>query len=168
MKHNNIRDFEANLLKTIQNDVEIEPALQELDNERVDGHTGDETRLDKRAQGVWQQEQNTFFDICLTNVNTNSQKHQTVETILKKHEKEKKSAYDSRIMTVEHGIFPPLVFSLTRGEGIEASTFHKHIAWKIFAKTKKKYERVLSLIRCKLAFLILRSVLICYSRYLLV
>ena len=28
MRHNNARGFEANLLNTIQNDVEIEPALQ--------------------------------------------------------------------------------------------------------------------------------------------
>ena len=28
MRHNNVRDFEANLLNTIQNDVEFEPALQ--------------------------------------------------------------------------------------------------------------------------------------------
>ena len=27
MRHNNVRDFEANLLKTMHNDVEIEPAL---------------------------------------------------------------------------------------------------------------------------------------------
>ena len=36
MRHNNGREFEANLLKTIQNDVEIEPALQKIDNKRID------------------------------------------------------------------------------------------------------------------------------------
>ena len=51
--HNNVRDFEANLLKTIQNDVEIEPTLQKIDNERINGRTGDEARRDIRAQGVW-------------------------------------------------------------------------------------------------------------------
>ena len=39
--------------------------------------------------------------------------------------------------------------------------FHKHIAQKISAKTEENYDRVLSLIRCKLSFLILRSLLIC-------
>ena len=34
--------------------------------------------------------QNTFIDIGLTNVNANSKKHQTVETILKKHKKRKR------------------------------------------------------------------------------
>ena len=51
MRHNNVRDFRTNLLKTIQNDIEIEPALQKIDNERIEGHTGDEARLDIRALG---------------------------------------------------------------------------------------------------------------------
>ena len=46
MRHNNI-------LKTIQNDVKIEPALQEIDNERIDKLIGNEARLDMRARGVW-------------------------------------------------------------------------------------------------------------------
>ena len=39
--------------------------------------------------------------------------------------------------------------------------FHKQIAQKISAKTEVNYDGVLSLIRCKLSFLILRSVLLC-------
>ena len=39
IRHINVRDFKANLLKTIQNDVEIEPTLQKIDNEGIDGHT---------------------------------------------------------------------------------------------------------------------------------
>ena len=137
MRHNSVRDFEANLLKTIRNDVKIEPALQEIDNERIDGRTGDKASPDVRARGVWRQGQNAFFDIRLTNVNANSQKHQTVETILKKHEKEKRRAYNSRIMNVEHGKFTPLASSGTGGEGPEASMFRKHIAQKISAKTEE-------------------------------
>ena len=64
-------------------------------------------------------------------------------------------------MDVEHGTFTPLVSSLTGGEAPEASMFHKHVAQKISAKTEENYDRVLSLIRCKLSFLILRSILLC-------
>ena len=53
MRHNNVRDFEANLLKPIQNDIEIKPALQKTGNERIDGRTGDEGRLLIRTGGVW-------------------------------------------------------------------------------------------------------------------
>ena len=51
------------------------------------------------------------------------------------------------------------MFSLTGGEGPETSMFHKHIAQKIANKTEEKYEKVQTMIRCKLSFLILRSVL---------
>ena len=46
MRHNNVRDFEANLLKTIHSDVEIEPALQKVDNRRINERTGDKARPD--------------------------------------------------------------------------------------------------------------------------
>ena len=40
MRHNNVRDFSANLLKAIQNDPEIEPALQKIANEKIDSVQG--------------------------------------------------------------------------------------------------------------------------------
>ena len=89
MRHNNVRDFSANLLKATQNDAEIEPALQKIDNEKIDSVQG---MKQGQIYEVWQQGQNAFFDIGLTNVNANSQKNQSVETILRKHEKEKKTS----------------------------------------------------------------------------
>ena len=74
MRHNNVRDFEANLLKTIQSDVEIEPALQKVDNRRINERRGDKARPDIWAWEVCQQMPNAFFDIRLANVNHNSQK----------------------------------------------------------------------------------------------
>ena len=61
-------------------------------------------------------------------------------------------------MNVEHGTFTSLAFSLAGGKGPEVSMFHKHIAQTIPAKTKENYDRVLSLITCKVPFLISRSV----------
>ena len=65
-------------------------------------------------------------------------------------------------MNMEHGTFTPLFFSLTGFEDPETSMFHKHIAQKIANKTsnKIKHEKIQTLIRCKLSFLILRSVLL--------
>ena len=88
-------------------------------------------------------------------------KHLPVSTILKKHDKEKMRAYNSRIMDVEHGTFTPLVFSLTGGEDPETSMFHKHIAPEIANKKEEKYEKVQTPIKCKLSFLIFRSILLC-------
>ena len=76
---------------------------------------------------------------------------------MKKHENEKKRQYNKRIMNIKHGTFTPLVFSLSGGISTECSMFHKHIAEKIAVKTEERYEKILSIIRCKLSFLILRS-----------
>ena len=57
-RHNNVRDFEANLLKTTINDVKIEPKLQKVDNEGLNDLTGDDARPDTRGRGRWGQGQN--------------------------------------------------------------------------------------------------------------
>ena len=63
-------------------------------------------------------------------------------------------------MNAEHGTFTPLAFSLTGDEGPKTSIFHKHIAQKLANKKEEKNEKVQTLIRCNLSFLILKSVLL--------
>ena len=90
-----------------------------------------------------------------------SSTHMTSEKIYKKHENEKKREYNSRIMNIEHATFTPLVFSTNGGAGPECEMFHKHIAQLISDKTGERYGHVMSYIRCKLSFLILRACLTC-------
>ena len=68
--HNNIDDFEANLLRIVHNDVEVEPQLQQVDNEQFNGLKEDNARPDIRAKGVWRNAQITYFDVRVTNVNS--------------------------------------------------------------------------------------------------
>lgn len=161
MRHNNIRDFEANLLQKICNDVEREPSLQPLEGEAIHGLEGDEARPDIRARSVWRNAQNAYFDVRVTNANSSSQHSTSLEKVLVKHENEKKRQYNDRIMNVEHGTFTPLVFSLNGGVGPEAAAFHKHVADRISEKHGEKYDKVMAWIRCKLSFIILRACLTC-------
>ena len=64
-------------------------------------------------------------------------------------------------MNVEHGTFTPLVFSVNGGMTKECLKFHKFVAEKIANKSGCLYEKVLSIIKCKLSFLILRAFLLC-------
>ena len=89
MRHNNIWDFEANLLTQICQDVEKEPPLQPLDGEVISGLVEDGARPDIRARGFWCAAQNAFFDIRLTNLNARSQSHLTSKQVFAKHEAEK-------------------------------------------------------------------------------
>ena len=52
MRHNNVQGFEANLLKTTLNNVEIEPKLQKIDNKVLNCLTRDDARPDLSAQRV--------------------------------------------------------------------------------------------------------------------
>ena len=118
MRHDNLRDFEANLLKTVCNDVEIEPPLQPINGETFATQVakGDEARLDIRARGFFRHAQSNYFDIRVTNTNSPSQINKPIEKIFKCHEQEKKRKYNERVMNVEHGTFTPLVFSINGGE----------------------------------------------------
>ena len=153
IRHNNVRDFEANLLKSVCNDVEIEPKLQPIDD--------DEARLDIRARGFWRPGQSAFFDVRVTNVNSASQVNTAPAAVYKNHENEKKRKNNERELNCEHGSFTPLVFSINGGMSQEGSVYHKHLAQKIASKTGQQYEHIITWIRCKLSFVIMRSALLC-------
>ena len=64
-------------------------------------------------------------------------------------------------MNVEHGTFTPLVFSLNGVMSPECKLYHKYLTHTIAAKTEQRYSSVITLIRTKLSFMILRACLMC-------
>ena len=64
-------------------------------------------------------------------------------------------------MNMEHGTFTTLIFTVNGGVGPETEVFHKPIADRISEKTGDKYDKIISWIRCKLTFIILRACLAC-------
>ena len=53
IRHNRVREFEAQLLTEICNDVEIESSLQPLEGEIINDLTGVNAKPDVRARGIW-------------------------------------------------------------------------------------------------------------------
>ena len=148
MQHNNLRDFEADILSKIVSDVETEPELQLVTDEIIEGLSGNASRPDIRARDVWRACQNIFFDVRVANTHSLSQTHLTTESVLKKHEKVKKRNYNRRVMNIEQGTFNTLVFSFSGGMGKECSMFHKHVAGRLAIKTGERYEKIIFTIRC--------------------
>ena len=160
MRHDNLRNFDANLLKMVCNDVEIEPSLHPMNGETFesrDTNQGDDARLDIRARSFWRNGQSAYFDVRVTNANNNCHINMPVNTIYEIHEKEKKRKYGKRVMNIEHGTFTPLVSGINGGMGKECDIFHNHVADKIEQKTGERYEKVITYIRCKISFLVLKS-----------
>ena len=61
MGHNNLRDFEADMLSKVVNDVETESELQTVTREIIEGLSGNASRLNIRARGAWRAGQNAFL-----------------------------------------------------------------------------------------------------------
>ena len=80
-----------------------------------------------------------FFDVRVFNPHAPSNKNQMPSAYYRKHEKEKKRAYEQRICEVEHSSFTPLVFLVTGGMGREATCFYKHLASMLAQKWDHPY-----------------------------
>ena len=163
-RHNNIRDVECSLLKSVVHDVEREPSLQPVVNRNGYQRSAildNDARPDIRARGFWRDGQNAYFDVRVTNVDSNSQQNSSLKSVLRKHELEKKRNYNRRIMEVEHGSFTPLVFSTSGVMAHECSIYHKTLAEKLAVKKNERYEEVMRYLRLKFSFLAVKSALLC-------
>ena len=72
MRHNN---FEADMLSNIVNDVETEAELQPFTGKIIEGLSGNSSRPDIRARGVWRASQKVCFNVRVTNTHSPSQIH---------------------------------------------------------------------------------------------
>lgn len=161
MRHNGIRDLEAELLQQVSKDVKIEPELLPLgENQMVQGNNAEKARLDVSAVGVWGTHERTFLDVRIMHPNAPSYIHKNIEDVYVQHENEKKRTYNERIIEVEKGTFTPIVMSTTGGMGKEAEKYHQRIAQLIAEKKHETYAHVINYIRTRLRFNLLKSILV--------
>ena len=162
IRHNQIRDLEAKLLSEVYRDVTTEPHLLPLSGEVFprSTNTSQEARLDVSARGVWNAMDKTLIDIRVFHPGAPSNAILPVPNMYKKHEDEKKRTYNRRIIEVEKATFTPLVFSTSGGMGKEAVSFHKRLALLISLKRGDLYSNVMSYVRKRISFTILKATLL--------
>ncbi len=112
------------------------------------------------ATGLYGRCERTYFDVRITHANAPSNVSLSLDKLYKKHEKEKKSKYNSRVINTEKSSFIPLVFTTSGGTAPECDRFHKKLAEIIATKRKETYPSVVSYIRTKVRFALLKAVLI--------
>ena len=83
--------------------------------------------------------------------------HGTTANMYKSHETKKKAGYNARVLEVERGTFTPVVFSTTGGMGNEANTLVKRIAQRTSLKTGQRYSDVMSFIRKRIRFDLIKT-----------
>ena len=103
--HNNVKDSVAEYLRTVTNDVRIEPLLTPIESTQFQqkGNNADKARLDISARGVWSTFERTFFDVRIFNPKSASYQSKTLPQLYTLHENEKKSQYMNRVLQLEKG-----------------------------------------------------------------
>ena len=110
MRHNDLRDAEARLLKQVCHDVKVEPGLLPTEQD-APGNVAEMARSDISVRGLWSSYQKTFMDVSHPTSKTNMSK--SLKQICHRHEEETKGEYNDRILHTERATFTPLVFLTT-------------------------------------------------------
>ena len=148
-RHNELRDLEAEMLRMVCNDVEVEPVPQEATGETLNhgANKAPDARLDIHAQRFWERQRSAFFDARVCHSNTDSYKDLTPKQIYKKHENEKKRQYAEKVMEIEQGTFISVVFTTTGGMADGCVKYHSRLAELIANNQGESYSRAISWIR---------------------
>ncbi len=162
MRHNSLRDAIANLLREVCVDVQTEPMLLPVNPNNYSSRTNvaDGARLDVSARGLKSTFERTFIDVRVCHPHAASNVVFSLSELYKRNEKEKEDKYGERVRETEKGSFSPMVFLTTGGSGPECTRVLKTVAAKISQKRGEQYSHVMSFIRTKLRFSLLKSVLI--------
>ena len=69
--HNELRDLEAEMLRMVCINVEVEPVLQEVNGETLNhgANKAPDARLDIHARGFWKRQRSAFFDVRVRHPN---------------------------------------------------------------------------------------------------
>jgi hypothetical protein len=165
IRHNEIRDIFASWMSEVCTNVQTEPILQPLSNEILHGRTAnreEEARLDIAADGLWGGHfERFYFDIRIFNPFARSNRLQNQKAVFRKHENEKKRAYEQRVREIEQSSFIPVVLSLTGSLGNGASSCLKRLASLLSIKWDFPYNRTISWLRVRLSYALLRSSIRC-------
>lgn len=162
LRHNTIRDTTAEILRDVCKDVNVEPRLIPMSGETLptSANTSQEARLDISARGVWAPLDKAFFDIRVIHPNAASNVSKSIDAMYRTHEMEKKRLYNERILQVEKATFTPLVLTTTGGMSIECKRFYKRIAQLLANKNGQSYSDMISWIRKRISFEILKTCVI--------
>ena len=102
-----------------------------------------------------------FFDVKVFNPFAKFNQKFALASCFTHHERQKKRAYEQRVVEVENGSFTPLVFSTTGGMGKLASIFYSRLAMMLSEKRQQPFSTTTGWLRCQLSFSLLRSSILC-------
>ena len=164
IRHDEVRDLTANMLREVCHDVSTEPTLLPLEGEHLryrTANTTNEARVDISARGFWTRGQKAFMDIRIFDPMAACHRELSLEAAHQRNEQEKIRSYGERILHVDQGSFTPLVFTTSGGMGSKAKCFYSRLADLMADKKRQPRSHIVAWMRCRLSFSLLRSALLC-------
>ena len=109
LRHNELRDLDAEMLNIVCHDIEIESLLQDGTGETLPYITNKapDARVSIHARSFWKKQSFAFNDVSIRHPHTDFYKDQSPQETYRKHENEKTRMYAQRIIEVEQGTFTP-------------------------------------------------------------
>ena len=107
---------------------------------------------------AWYSFLGVFMDVRMFNPHAPSNNNTSINSCYRKHENEKKRAYEQRIREVEHASFTP---SASGGMAKQSTTFYKRLASLLAEKWDQHYSTALYWLHCQISFSLLRSAIQC-------
>ena len=144
------------MLTEVCHDVLVEQPLSGEVLTRASSIRTDGARLDIAVNGLWGGRfERSFLDVRVFNPQAPSNRNSTISSCYRKHELEKKHAYEQRLLEVEHSSFTPLVLSATGGMARQVT---------IPCLPTSGTSCTVCWVRSRLAFSLLRSSIQCFCR----
>ena len=85
MRHNQVRDLEASILRDICKDVKVEPELMPVGNLNTgSSNVSEKARLDVSAVGIWSPMERTFLDVRVVHPNAPSESRKSTSRMKKR------------------------------------------------------------------------------------
>ena len=151
LRHNQLRNITATLLKEVCKDIQVEPQLQQLTGDILHPSTitGNEARLDICARGFSEAGQMAFFDVRVFNPTAKRYVNQEISKTYEVNEREKKKLYNERKLPIEHGI------------SRECKKVYARLAEMISHKMGTSYSVIAAWVRRKITFSLIKSIGMC-------
>jgi len=143
MRHNSVRDSEAQIMREVYRDVQTKPhfcqSTKMTMKEKV--NTADNARLDITARGLWNScdGEKTFFDIRITHPTSQSYSGKFLTEIYQRREKDK---YNQTVISIKKPSFNSLVFTTSGGMVPACNRVNKRLSEKIVEKRREPYASV--------------------------
>ena len=153
--HNDVRDSDVSLAEAAWGGVVVEPVLVP-ENDRT---THPALQADWSVRGVWEGNRVAFFDNRIVDADAPSYRTANLswEAIARRAACEKKRKY-ALVAEELRGSITPLVCSTDCVVHVEYAAFQRRLASRLAVKWDRPYSRVMSWVRLKSQFAIIRAV----------